>query len=178
MSGASYETIKGNVLNLIKKRNAQGRKSPTIVVCLALSSINKDELKAEYEFWKPLADEVYFGFIVAYGNVDKKLVYRGEELPTGKKELTVCKDVFRALSILSNGDVTFCCRDLNADVLIGNVKDSSIERIWNSQRANEIRRHALKKNYAKVHPICFDCIDVDKALTDKVDLLKKEYLQG
>lgn len=68
-----------------------------------------------------------------------------------------CSVLYRALKILSNGDVTLCgCRDLNGDseLVLGNIRDRSLDEMWRDSRVEEIRNGF----YASQYPaICRDC---------------------
>jgi sulfatase maturation enzyme AslB (radical SAM superfamily) len=63
----------------------------------------------------------------------------------------VCYNVERFLDIQPGGAANFCC-DF-PDFVIGNVKDASINEIWNSDRANRFREYRRQKPL----PICCRC---------------------
>ena len=66
-----------------------------------------------------------------------------------------CYELFRKVNVLYNGEVNFCsCRDLNADLKIGNIKDDSLLDIWRGKRLAGIRNNWFMGN---VPDICFDC---------------------
>jgi len=73
-----------------------------------------------------------------------------------KKIIRFCPTPFTNFNILSNGDVILCCDDYDKKEIMGNVKDSSIEEIWNSNRYNTIREQIYKKEFHKV-PTCKNC---------------------
>lgn len=64
---------------------------------------------------------------------------------------TVCLRPFTMLSILPNGDVTFCV-DF-PDVILGNIYESSLEEIWNSEQAKKFQDYMLNFD----NPICARC---------------------
>lgn len=71
-----------------------------------------------------------------------------EEYMYGKK---VCFKPFQLLSILPNGDVTFCV-DF-PDYILGNIYESTISEIWNTERAKKFQEYMLNGNI----PICARC---------------------
>ncbi len=62
-------------------------------------------------------------------------------LPNGLKvipaEYGYCAYPFEIIGVFWNGDVTFCCDDYNAELVIGNIKQRSLLEIYNGE---EIRR--------------------------------------
>lgn len=56
-----------------------------------------------------------------------------------EEEAKFCSLPFTQLGILWNGDVTMCCLDYDGDLVVGNIKDSSIETMLNSEAANRVR---------------------------------------
>ena len=62
-----------------------------------------------------------------------------------------CRNPQVLSDILPNGDVNFCV-DF-PDYIIGNIRNSTLEQIWNSQKADKFRSYLQKKSL----PICFRC---------------------
>ena len=67
-----------------------------------------------------------------------------------------CHVPFFQMSILFNGDVLICSEDWNRATVLGNVATQSLKEIWNSEKANEIRRLLLKKKFQELDS-CKDC---------------------
>lgn len=61
-----------------------------------------------------------------------------------------CHVPFYEMSILFNGDVLICSEDWNRATVLGNVTTQSLKEVWNSEKANEIRRLLLKKKFDKL----------------------------
>ena len=57
--------------------------------------------------------------------------------------------------ILFNGDVTPCCVDWSHKLVVGNVKNESLDELWNKQ-ANPLRKDHIEGNIGKDSP-CFNC---------------------
>lgn len=62
-----------------------------------------------------------------------------------------CSNVERQVDIQPNGDVNFCT-DF-PDYIIGNVKESTIKELWDSERAARFREYRRKNRL----PVCFRC---------------------
>ena len=66
-----------------------------------------------------------------------------------------CIMPFYSLSIAATGDVTYCDSDFELRGIIGNVRDSSLYSIWNSEVMNEYRSLMLKGRSSV--PLCKHC---------------------
>ena len=68
----------------------------------------------------------------------------------------VCKFLQRELVLLPDGRVSVCCADLNARGVIGNLNDSSMREVFDSdQRASMI--DAFRRGKKASIPLCKDC---------------------
>jgi len=67
-----------------------------------------------------------------------------------------CFHPFYQMNILFNGDYIICCHDWNRATVLGNAGDFSLKEIWNSTKANEIRRLILRKRYGEISS-CREC---------------------
>ena len=92
-----------------------------------------DKVKA---LWKDIGDEL--------GGIE----YRDESSEIVTKNSTQCDKfkcnfLWQRMVILWNGDIYPCLfhgvKD-NRDILLGNIKDSSIKELWNSKKMNELRQ--------------------------------------
>jgi radical SAM protein with 4Fe4S-binding SPASM domain len=64
----------------------------------------------------------------------------------------LCKAPFVNIFISANGDVTFCC--FNRKDILGNIFSQNIEKIWNSEKAEDIRKTFLNKKFPAGCHIC------------------------
>ena len=68
-----------------------------------------------------------------------------------------CPFPWQYLVVQWNGDVVPCCRDYNAANKLGNVRDSSLKKIWNSRTYEEFREQMATGNF-KGNDICPECL--------------------
>jgi radical SAM protein with 4Fe4S-binding SPASM domain len=69
-----------------------------------------------------------------------------------------CQLLYKGLMVYSNGNVGACsCRDFdaNSDLILGNVKDRSLQDLWNGEKLASLRSNWLAKN--EVPNICQSC---------------------
>ena len=76
-----------------------------------------------------------------------------------KKYREICNEAFDKLSINWNGDATLCCSDYDNFMIVGNILDSDIKQIFNSNVAKIYRDVILKKQYGKIK-CCSDCYEI------------------
>jgi radical SAM protein with 4Fe4S-binding SPASM domain len=64
-------------------------------------------------------------------------------LPEGFKVIPsrygFCSHPFESTGIFWNGDITLCCDDYNGELVVGNVRDKTIDEILNGEKAQRIR---------------------------------------
>jgi MoaA/NifB/PqqE/SkfB family radical SAM enzyme len=70
---------------------------------------------------------------------------------TTQVKSSTCSNVENLIDIQPNGEANFCV-DF-PDYSIGSVKHASIDKVWNSPRANQFREYRRKKPLS----ICYRC---------------------
>jgi len=70
-----------------------------------------------------------------------------------------CNSIWRneMVHILFNGDVILCCMDWRREVILGNVNNQSIKKIWNNNNYNKIRKIIRGVKRGKPDFICYRC---------------------
>jgi len=61
------------------------------------------------------------------------------------RRVSYCPHPFTDVGVLWNGDVTLCCLDHDGQLKVGNVRDSSIETVIQSEAAQKLRASMLGK---------------------------------
>ena len=87
--------------------------------------------------------------------IPKKLcIVCGDRL-TGKKR-KYCSEPWIGITITAEGNVVPCCYDYDEKYIIGNLKEESLEQIWNNKRMRLLRRQVKTKTLYK-NPLCKTC---------------------
>ena len=71
------------------------------------------------------------------------------------KETAYCPHPFTDVGVLWNGDVTLCCLDHDGELNVGNVRDSSIETVIQSEAARNLRGSML--GHHPLPSVCQTC---------------------
>jgi len=104
---------------------------------------------------------------VLYGNYLLPEGISVKENPKGK-----CFAPFKSLAVLWNGDCTFCCEDFNGELIVGNIKDNSLEEIWYGERLNNARKDM--HNLILSNKFCQRCKgELYDCNGNRIDLVKK-----
>lgn len=59
-----------------------------------------------------------------------------------------CPVAFQEMEIFSDGNVYLCCPSWNEYYSVGNVFENSVEEVWNSEKAIELRKRILNNDYS------------------------------
>ncbi|MEJ2210238.1 MAG: radical SAM protein [Anaerolineae bacterium] len=155
-----WDDVRQGILHLLRENESSGGR---VRICLALRS--------DVPIWESLRTPAYremarYRFDLEFnirhfdnwsGRIqqeDLSGTMRLRDLPQKREP---CSVLYRALKILSNGDVTLCgCRDLNGDseLVLGNIRDRSLSDMWRDPRVEEIRSGFYLSRYPE---ICRDC---------------------
>ncbi len=115
----------------------------------------EEEKEEALNYWKSLGVKrvEYFDMPISRaGNV--------KWLPkTRHKKIKGCKSIWRneMIHILFDGVVVLCCMDWRREVVLGNIKDKSIEEIWNSPHYLEVEDWIRGKSNPPPNFLCLRC---------------------
>ncbi|MBI2571081.1 MAG: SPASM domain-containing protein [Candidatus Schekmanbacteria bacterium] len=70
------------------------------------------------------------------------------------KDQVLCLRPWKGIYVTLNGDVTFCCYLPRPEAVIGNLARSTMEQVWNSEKAARIRFEMLTK---RLPDVCGGC---------------------
>ncbi len=153
-SGAVFEQTVANILRLAALRREQRLKKPYIV-------IEKIRFRSRAEASDAVAVAALRRRFLDAG-VDEiiekeEYVWADPEAaqPEGIRSTSPCTFPWYAMVICHDGTVTPCPQDFHAHLALGNVRDSSIEDIWNGEQYRALRRR-LATDVDSL-PLCRKC---------------------
>lgn len=132
--GANFEQVRENIIKFKKKRESAKSEFPKIRLQIVLTPDVLENIKKVEETWKNLGDEL--------GGIE----FREESEENISKEIQCskfkCNFLWQRIVILWNGDVYPCLfhgvKD-NKDILLGNIKKSTLSNLWNSEKMQHMR---------------------------------------
>lgn len=166
-TGLDFDRVMRNIQN----QASDLRMRPRVQLRFALTTGNVHEVRHAVDYWRKRGVETKVRGITnragALKDFDRLRAdhtrYLGKvywalwhRLMDAVRGVTGCDFPFYQMNILFNGDVIVCCHDWNRKVVIGNIQESSLEQVWNSDRLNQIRGLIIRKKYAQIES-CREC---------------------
>jgi radical SAM protein with 4Fe4S-binding SPASM domain len=142
------DKIKNNIAMLLRVRGEMGSVYPRIGVSMTVQKDNEHEQDAFVKYWVGIVDVVRLGRVYADGKLD------GVDVP---KKRVPCKMIYETMAIHYNGDVSICCLDSHAKMIMGNVfHDGGVKAVWNGEKFRWARRLHETGQYDEI-PFCKNC---------------------
>ena len=79
------------------------------------------------------------------------------ENPRGRGRRRVCYQPFKGFTITPEGTVSACVIDYSRDLIVGDLKTSTLSEIWSGETYREFRRRHLTRNLDGL--ICYNCMN-------------------
>ncbi|WP_243547306.1 radical SAM/SPASM domain-containing protein [Pseudodesulfovibrio tunisiensis] len=150
--GLSLTRVLDNIDAFLDIRDRKGAKFPKLTVTTLRTKLVEDELEYAAKYW---ADRnVRFKIHTMDNRSGKDEI---KEIAVSKPKLRRNCDLFlKQAYILYNGDMILCCHDWKRTVVLGNVREHSIEEVWNSPRFLQVIREYEAGDYTNCE-ICRTC---------------------
>lgn len=136
--GAEWERLIINIRNLylyrLKKRN------PYITIGTTVSKSEGKDIERFRKKMQEISDRVEV-------SRTRNII---NPLSTGRTPR--CPEMFDKLSINWDGTVTACCSDWNNTLLVGDLKHSTLEGIWNGEAIDHYRKMIVNNRHAELIP--------------------------
>jgi MoaA/NifB/PqqE/SkfB family radical SAM enzyme len=169
--GAKLDQVVANVDRMIEMRAQRGAQKPWIVINSVMVEEDLEQIRALFEKYREKADRIDLKPCARYGE--------GQDLPTDgvrRERWRTCTQPWERLNIFWNGDATVCCGDVEGELVVGNVRDTSLERLWLANRRTlQIRRLHYRHEFDNL-PVCQRCDATNADFFDgAVEQLKRVY---
>jgi MoaA/NifB/PqqE/SkfB family radical SAM enzyme len=167
-SGASFERVVSNIRRFIKTRDSMSSKRPCVRVQMVKMKQNEKEVDGFIKLWTPVANRVA---------ISTKREVRDKAKDAGHFP---CPQLWQRIMICWDGEIRVCCGDWNGGITkmfgMGNIKDTTIKDIWNSEKYQKLRLAHKSENYGGI-PVCSKCEintpRIDNELSATIDKYKK-----
>lgn len=181
------ETIAQNVRFLYDYRTKQNKQKPFI--CAKIMDMGAVENEEFRQLYAPFSDEqlidIPWEMPKAEESVLSKLYGSKEAGAEAQKKYIensvfkhrkACRYPFTHMTVRSNGDIVVCCTDWSRDTKMGNLRESTLQEIWESKRLYDFRVMQLKTKGVH-HPLCATCeLPMHDRPEDAIDELPVERL--
>ena len=129
-------------------------KLPTRVVLTKLKFNDNDDLDRQFlDYWQSKNVMAYIK------NQHNRWLYEEENAVENDAEYMTryCEFPWSSLSILKDGSVVPCPLEYNGELVMGNVKDNSLNDIWNGDEFSGLRKMHISGNFPKGHFCTTQC---------------------
>jgi radical SAM protein with 4Fe4S-binding SPASM domain len=108
----------------------------------------------------------------SFGEKHDEVRYGGNEA----KKQQICAICFKTLNVNSDGTVSPCSVDWGHKVIVGDIKNETLNAIWNGEKLRELRKRFCLGTIGK-DEACFDCEDYFMSGHENMDDYKDEILK-
>ncbi len=138
-----YDTVINNIRTLARLRNERGRTHPKLILSFVRQDNSADE-QAFIDEWSKVADKVHITDLHNWAgtlNATSDVQYP-------------CYRLWLTFTVLWDGRVSLCCADFDGRNVLGDLRTSTIQEIWNSSLYRAARRQHLETGGPE---ICRSC---------------------
>ncbi len=155
------------------------RKQLFVYVKLGDNGYTDQQKQQFYNMFGDICDEIYIEPIAQNVWVDIDSHSENNETDIAGNAVAyrhVCTMIFTSLILTSNGQAVACCADWKKKYVIGDVREQSIQEIWNGEPLRKLRVINLLKQRNQ-YDLCKDC-NIPMVFTpDDVDAYAEELLK-
>jgi MoaA/NifB/PqqE/SkfB family radical SAM enzyme len=141
--GLKYDKVIANIERIVRFRAEMGSRRPKLILSFVRQNNSVDE-QAFIEHWKRIADKIH---ITDLHNWAGTLHARSDvNYPCYRPWLT--------FTVLWDGRVSLCCADFDGQTILGDLKTSTIQEIWNADPYRRVRREHLESGGPEICRAC------------------------
>jgi radical SAM protein with 4Fe4S-binding SPASM domain len=167
----SYKAIRGQAADYAKaieniKRFAQlktemGKKTPYVLIGMVLMGSTENNVENFEKMWDiPGVDERVIKKFSSFGaneDIAELGTTEGKEILFKEKPYP-CYKPWKNFTVTWDGKVVPCCYDYDKLYVIGDLKEESLDQIWNNQRMQDLRRQHVTGDFGE-NTLCGECLE-------------------
>lgn len=155
---ANYSESIEKILQLIEIKRERNFKTLFVPCMIALGNSSKDKEMQErfLEFWK---DKDVFAYVKSQ---DNRWLFEQDEKIINNSHYAkqYCEYPWTSLTVMADGNVVPCTQISNNEIVLGNIKENTLEEIWNSKKYKDFRNMHVTGNFPKNHKCKNNCDQV------------------
>lgn len=177
-----YAQVIKNIIDLAELNNKLS--NPLQITLHLRVDLPKEKWQQNNDFIKisKLISEENISWLEVYENWSGKI--NQSDIPEGctlsdivgidEKIKSPCFEMYRRIHVLADGSVGVCsCRDIDAEINIGDIKNSSLKKIWQNQKLKDYRNNWKKGNLPSICKNCDRYQPVDQYIKkNKFDIVR------
>lgn len=168
--GGDFDKTIANIIHLLQIKKDNHAKLPEVAIeVINFNDLSETELSHSREKFLQ-----HFQGYALDNFVTKELHnWAGDfEKDTDSGQYSICPFPWNALVIFWNGDVLACTQDFFGHYVLGNVKDSSLQTIWNGEKMQHLRTQLARQELDEFKT----CANCDRVWRKGILGVPKEYL--
>lgn len=139
-----FDDLIGKIKHLYRLRRQEKKSNPFIQVGTTVTSEPESIIQSFREGFEKIADAVY---------VSKTMDLQEKR---DVRTLCECPEVFDKLSVDWDGTVTACCGDYDNHMVVGDIRENTLESIWASEKMADIRKKLSEYRHEDFY-LCARC---------------------
>lgn len=128
------------------------------VIVLTLISMGTDDAAREMEkaFIAMWADKEVYSYVKSQ---DNRWYFEDDEAVENASHYAqqYCEYPWTSLSVMADGEVVPCTQDYNSELSLGNVREASLETIWNGEKYRQFREWHVTGAFPEGHKCAERC---------------------
>ncbi len=155
--GGRLDQTVGNLDHFLKERARRGLRKPEIWINCVVINEQMDQIRRLWDRYGNQVDCINMRPVIQYGEGQDLRRFTG--LPRGQTR--PCMDLWRRMNFLQDGRVTLCCGDVEGELAVGDIRETSVRDLWHrAVRTRELRRLHHARKFASL-PVCQRCDGID-----------------
>jgi len=152
--GLDFTTTMENINTFLDMKKTLGAKRPKVVVTTIKTKLVEHELEKAREYWAVRDVDFRIHNLDNRSGEEAASAIRPESRKPGLRR--DCDLFLKQAYIVENGDMILCCHDWRQSVVVGNITQSSISEVWNSDHFKKLIYEYYDENFANLE-ICRNC---------------------
>ncbi len=141
--GLKYDKVIANIERLLRLRSELGQTHPKMILSFVRQNDSDDE-RAFIEHWRARVDKVHVTDLHNWAG-------------TLNREADVnfpCYRPWLTFTVLWDGRVSLCCADFDGREVLGDLRTSTIQEVWNGAAYRRVRRQHLQSGGPDICTAC------------------------
>ncbi len=159
--GGNFEKVQRNILQFLDIRTQKVKRLPLLIVSFVRQKDNEHELQKFVDYWQQKADVIAIQEYANFFRISNQETSenRGEDFFSSTAKTVAdfqCPQPWQRMAIRYDGSVLPCCSNYGTDLVIGNIKQNTVQELWLSPQMKQLRY--LQSN-GKIwdNPVCNEC---------------------
>lgn len=164
--GIDYYQVLNNIKMARRVRDEMNRGGPWLAVTLVRTDETDEQLQKFNDEMLKIVDAVDIRSILLFNYRTKssaKYENSAKEwyVERDSEKRIPCRQIGSKLIVTSQGEVTACCTDIDAELSLGNVREKSLKQMWQSDEFARLYMVHRQQRWNDLPRICRDCKDWD-----------------